>query len=44
LLNDLLAWFQATDAKLPTEKNPEYDPRATEPKQKKKRKTTSSCE
>ena len=25
LLNDLLAWLEATNAPLPTEKNPAYD-------------------
>ncbi|MEX2216381.1 MAG: sulfatase [Phycisphaeraceae bacterium] len=28
LLDDLLAWFKATDAPLPTEKNPKYDSEA----------------
>ena len=29
LLNDLLQWFKATNAPLPTEKNPQYAPEAT---------------
>ena len=29
LLNDLLRWFKATNAPLPTEKNPQYAPEAT---------------
>ena len=38
LLADLEAWFKATDAKLPTEKNPKYDPDAQPPIKKKNRK------
>ena len=38
LLEDLLAWFKSTDAKLPTERNPEYNPKATPPRAKKKAK------
>ncbi|MFH5805381.1 sulfatase [Alienimonas sp. DA493] len=30
LLADLLAWFESTDAPLPTETNPKYDPAAAE--------------
>jgi len=31
LLDDLLAWFKATDAPLPSEPNPQYDPAAVAP-------------
>ena len=37
LLADLLKWFRATDAKLPTKPNPDYDPKATAPKKKGKK-------
>lgn len=35
LLDDLLAWFQAIGAKLPSERNPAYDPQAKPPPKKK---------
>ena len=34
LLDQMLAWLKRTDAKLPTERNPKYDPSAKEPKKK----------
>ena len=40
LLDDLLAWFKSTDALLPTQPNPKYDPGAATTKGKKGRKQT----
>jgi hypothetical protein len=31
----MLAWMKRTDARMPTERNPKYDPSAPLPKQKK---------
>jgi arylsulfatase A-like enzyme len=35
LLDEMLAWMKRTDAKMPTQRNPKYDPSAPLPKQKK---------
>ena len=32
LLNEMLAWMKRTGAKMPTERNPSYDPQAPLPK------------
>ncbi|MBI4626213.1 MAG: aryl-sulfate sulfohydrolase, partial [Verrucomicrobia bacterium] len=37
LLGDLLAWFKATDARLPTERNSDYVPGSARPAKKKKK-------
>ena len=39
LLDDLLGWFDQTDARLPTEKNTQYDPSKPVPKKKRKKKS-----